>query len=113
VIILRRELKEGNTFKAEFAFDFPVKIYEYVHAVAEKLDFIGSCNFQLRLDNKGTPKIFEINPRHSGTTYIRALFGFNEVENILRYNFNFPLIEFELREGKIVRYFNEKFVEDL
>lgn len=110
-IALKRVLKDGNTFKAEFSLKFPQEIYNYIIAVAEKLDFVGSCNFQLRLDNKGVPKIFEINPRHSGTTYIRALFGFNEVESIIRYYFKLPQKKFEFKEGKVIRHFDEMLVE--
>ena len=68
------------------------------------------CNFQLRLDSDGLPKLFEINARHSGTTYIRALYGFNEVEYILEYLLNNREISFKLQEGVVKRYFDEMLV---
>ena len=43
---------------------------------------LGATNFQLKLTKKG-PVIFEINPRFSGTTHIRSLFGLNEIDIIL------------------------------
>ncbi len=42
-------------------------------------------NFQFRLDRDGRPRPFEINARFSGTTPLRALAGFNEVEMALRH----------------------------
>ena len=58
VLILRRYLRSGDTYKAE-----PVKskiISKYVKDIAKSLNIYGPCNFQLRLDNNGRPKVFEI-----------------------------------------------------
>lgn len=111
IIVLRRSLKEGNTFISNYRNDFPEIITTYLKEVAEFLKPFGACNFQLRLDDKGLPKIFEINSRHSGTTYIRSLFGFKEIEYIINYLLYNKEIEFELKEGTVVRYFDEFFVE--
>jgi carbamoyl-phosphate synthase large subunit len=110
VIALRRSLKEGNTFKAEFSFAFPEVVGNYVKKVASKLNPLGACNFQLRLDKNGIPKIFEINARHSGTTFIRSLFGWNEVEYLIRYFRNEPMDSFKLSEGEVVRFFDEFYI---
>ena len=110
IIVLRRSLKEGNTFISHYRNDFPEIITTYLKEVTECLKPFGACNFQLRLDKNGLPKIFEINSRHSGTTYIRSLFGFREIEyviNLLLFN---KEIDFELREGSVVRYYDEFFV---
>ena len=56
-------------------------------------------------------KIFEINSRHSGTTYIRSLFGYKEVEYIINLLLFDKEIEFDLREGTVVRYYDEFFIE--
>lgn len=111
IIALRRILKDGNTETAFFYNDIPKIIYTYVTGIAQLLKPYGPCNFQLRLDNQGIPKLFEINPRHSGTTYIRAIFGFKEVEYILAYLFNLEICEFTLREGIVKRYYDEIFIE--
>ena len=108
-IVLRRKLKEGNTETAYYAKDTPSVIYEYVHSISEKLMPFGACNFQLRLDKDGMPRLFEINARHSGTTYMRALFGFNEVEYIISYLLGFKLKNFSLKEGIVKRYYEESF----
>lgn len=44
---------------------------------------IGPCNLQCRLTKEG-PKVFEINPRFTGITGVRAAMGFNAVEAVLR-----------------------------
>ena len=111
-IVLRRKLKEGNTETAYYKKDIPLVIYEYIHKISEKLKPFGACNFQLRMDNNKIPKLFEINARHSGTTYIRALFGFNEVEYILSYILGIEFNEFSLREGIVKRYCEEFFYGD-
>jgi len=110
IIVLRRSLKEGNTFISHYRNDFPDIITTYLKEVTEKLKPFGACNFQLRLDKIGMPKIFEINSRHSGTTYIRSLFGFKEIEYIINLLLLNKEIEFELREGTVVRYYDEFFV---
>ena len=81
-----------------------------IEDVSKKLNHFGVCNFQLRVD-EGVPKIFEINARHSGTTYIRSMYGFNEIEYILEYVLHNREIDFEIREGIVQRYFDEFFVE--
>lgn len=110
IIVLRRSLKEGNTFISHYRNDFPEIITTYLKEVTESLKPFGACNFQLRLDENGQPKIFEINSRHSGTTYIRSLFGYKEIEYIINLLLFNKEIEFELREGTVVRYYDEFFV---
>jgi carbamoyl-phosphate synthase large subunit len=109
-IILKRQLKDGNTYIAIYDSEFPAIINEYIHAIAKKLNIFGACNFQLRIDDAGIPKLFEINARHSGTTYIRTLFGFNEVELIINYVLGNEIKKVSLQEGKVVRYFDEMFI---
>jgi carbamoyl-phosphate synthase large subunit len=107
MIALRRSLKEGNTFKATYKKNTPEIIYSYLKDVCIKLKPYGACNFQLRIDNSGQPKIFEINARHSGTTYMRALLGFNEIEYIIEHTLKLEHKPFHLKEATVVRYFDE------
>jgi carbamoyl-phosphate synthase large subunit len=111
-IVLNRSLREGNTFKSVFSQQVDKRIYDYIKDVAYCLKPYGSCNLQLRVDEKGQPKIFEINARHSGTTYIRSLFGYNEVEYIINYKSGKKTPAFDLREGTVIRYYDEFFVEE-
>lgn len=107
IIVLKRKLKDGNTFISIFSDDFPESILMYLAKAADLLNPLGACNFQLRIDANGIPKIFEINSRHSGTTYIRTLFGFNEVEFLINLIIYRRTVEFNLTPGKVVRYYEE------
>ncbi|MEQ8612608.1 MAG: ATP-grasp domain-containing protein [Gammaproteobacteria bacterium] len=51
--------------------------------IAEKLGSRGPLNFQCRLVD-GNVCVFEINPRYSGTTSLRAMVGFNEPDILIR-----------------------------
>lgn len=79
--------------------------------IASKLNSTGPLNIQLRLVGDKV-YIFEINPRFSGTSPMRALAGFNEVEISIRNNIlgeqKFERIDYKL--GHVVRGLNEFFV---
>lgn len=107
-IALRRSLKGGNTYVSEYQDSFPEQIQNYVRDIAVKLKPYGACNLQLRLDDSGVPKLFEINPRHSGTTYMRSLFGFNEVVFILKYVLEGVELDFRLITGRAMRFYQEE-----
>ncbi len=109
-IALSRTLKAGNTYISKYSKNTNELIYEYISSIANKLKPFGSCNLQLRLDDFGVPKLFEINARHSGTTYIRSLLGYKEVEYIIGYLLFDEEKKFELREGTVVRFYDEFFV---
>lgn len=54
--------------------------------VAKMLDSKGPLNIQCRVVD-GKVYIFEINPRFSGTTSLRAMAGFNEPDILIRHHF--------------------------
>jgi carbamoyl-phosphate synthase large subunit len=61
------------------------RIQAFCEQLAIQLDSRGPLNIQLRLDRRTKhPLVFEIHPRFSGTTPIRADVGFNEVDVLLR-----------------------------
>lgn len=109
-IALRRELKEGNTSIATYENNIPDIIHNYLNDISIKLKPFGACNFQLRMDKNGIPKLFEINARHSGTTFMRAMFGFNEVEIIIGHLLGITVPEPILKEGKVIRFFDEMYI---
>lgn len=111
IIVLRRSLKDGHTYISNYKNDYPQIITKYLSEIAECLKPFGACNFQLRLDRKGIPKIFEINARHSGTTYIRSLFGYKEIEYIINFLLFNKEVEFELTEGTVIRHYEEFFIK--
>lgn len=59
------------------------KIQDFCENLALRLESTGPLNIQLRVANKKI-YVFEIHPRFSGTTPIRASVGFNEVDILLR-----------------------------
>jgi carbamoyl-phosphate synthase large subunit len=81
-VALRRQLAAGLTYRAEVVQD--QTIAAVATRVARALKPLGPCNLQLRLTDKG-PIVFEVNPRFSTSTGMRANFGFNEVEFTLRH----------------------------
>ncbi len=104
VIVMRRTLRDGDTYKA-FVVNEPA-IARHVAAVAEALDPFGPCNFQLRV-REGKPYIFEINSRCSGTTGCRALAGFNEPVMTADYVLQGKAPSFQIRELSFLRYWKE------
>lgn len=80
-ITMRRDLRDGNTYRA-FVID-DASLNDWVRRWTEALKPFGPANFQFRLRPDGTPVVFEINARFSGTTPLRALAGFNEVAMML------------------------------
>ena len=76
-ILLNRTLRDGNTWTAKVVND--VSLNKMIACISEALNPYGPCNFQFRLDKLGLPRVFEINARFSGTTYMRTLSGFDEV----------------------------------
>lgn len=108
-IVMRRDLRDGNTFRA-FVEEYP-ELNAAVREWTEALRPWGPVNFQFRID-EGRPKVFEINARFSGTTPLRAHAGFNEVEMVLRRALGGepagpPLI----RRATILRHWSETVVE--
>tara|TARA_Y100001933_G_scaffold241878_1_gene269003 strand:+ start:281 stop:1261 length:981 start_codon:yes stop_codon:yes gene_type:complete len=105
-IIMRRELRDGNTYKAKIYND--KNISQHIEKITNKLKPFGPCNFQFRIDNNGLPRIFEINARFSGTTIMRVHADFNEVDWIVQYfsNKQIPTIPDEFKELTFMRYFD-------
>lgn len=110
VVTLRRDLRDGNTYRAYYRKEYN-KYDHFISSVSENLGVEGPCNFQFRVRN-GEPVIFEINARFSGTTPIRFMFGFNEVEAILNYIIDGkePSVP-NLKEGMVMRAWSDLFVD--
>src|SRR5579875_3703501 len=60
-------------------------IQGFCERLARSLESRGPLNLQLRV-HQGEPYVFEIHPRFSGTTAIRASVGFNEPDILLRHH---------------------------
>lgn len=89
---------------------FP-EVTEPCEKIALAIGATGSINIQCRLVD-GQIKVFEINPRFSGTTFIRAMMGYNEPEVLMRLHLLNQAIEphFPYRHGHVVRSLRETLV---
>ena len=109
-ISMRRTLRNGQTFKA-FVDEFP-GVRRSAEEIALKMKIRGPVNIQARLVGE-EPRVFEINPRFSASSAIRAAAGVNEPDIVFR---NWVLGERVRIEGfrKLVclRYLNEVFVPE-
>lgn len=106
VISLQRVLKNGVSSEVKVVFDKDIE--NLCIETAKKLNIDASINIQLRKQPGRKPVIFEINPRYSSTSFMRASFGFNDViyafENkVLRKEITLPRI----RSGEAFRYLDE------
>ena len=105
----RRELSGGTTYRAEIGF-WP-SIHEQLLTIGSALRPRGVLNVQLRMTASG-PVPFELNIRCSATTGIRAYYGYNEPEMLLRhYVLGEELETPKTRPGYVFRYWNEVFLE--
>ena len=108
VVSLTRDLRDGNTWRAYRKGDSPFD--SVIAAIAEKMGIEGPANFQYRIrDNE--PVVFEVNCRFSGTTPIRMMFGFNEVQALADYYLEGKEIKKpQLTQGTVLRTFSDIFI---
>jgi carbamoyl-phosphate synthase large subunit len=110
LIVLRRDLLQGTTYRTELIED--ENIDRQVVSIVEALGAVGPCNLQFRMVGE-TAYVFEVNPRFSGTSGIRYLYGFNDCEmifDLLRLG-----VEVEqpaLQRAVVLRYWNEVCIPD-
>jgi carbamoyl-phosphate synthase large subunit len=88
---------------------FP-KLRDQAEAIARAIGSVGPINIQARVrDGELIP--FEINPRLSASSYLRALAGFNEVDIYLRCVALGERVELpDIREGWYLRSLTETYV---
>lgn len=81
-------------------------------AIAAAIGAKGPVNIQCRLVD-GKVKVFEINPRFSGTTSIRAMMGYNEPDILIRRHLFGEVIEprFAYDRGMVIRTLYETVIE--
>lgn len=81
-------------------------------AIAKAVDSRGPINIQGRVDADGRFLPFEINPRFSASTYLRAVAGFNEVDYFVRHLLGQPLPTLAASSGWHLRSLTEAFIPD-
>jgi carbamoyl-phosphate synthase large subunit len=88
--------------------------YQEITSICEKisksLHSQGPLNIQGRFHN-GEFYVFEINPRYSGTSYMRALMGFNEPDIMIRKHvLQEDIGKINYKEGLLLRGLHEKII---
>jgi len=107
-IVIRRDLRDGNTYRGYV--DTSDELNEQVTTFARYLKPYGPANFQFRV-SQGKVRVFEINGRFSGTTPLRMLAGFNEVEMCVRYLLSGdPVVQPDVKQMTILRHWSETIV---
>lgn len=107
-IVLHRDLIQGTTYRTELIRD--IDITDQVIRIVESLRAVGSCNLQFRLID-GKVFVFEINPRFSGTSGVRYLYGFNDAEMVFEhFRLGIDMTQPELHQAVILRYWNEVYI---
>ena len=106
--IARRTVRGGTSWLIEVN-KFP-KIRETLLKIGENLKYHGPLNVQLMMTNQGAVP-FEINARFSGTTGIRAFFGFNEPEMCVHeIYFGKKITKPAVGSGLALRYHDEVYI---
>lgn len=110
VILLHRELLQGTTYRTELLEDKGLE--KQVTGITDAFGAAGPCNLQFKIKD-GRAVVFEINPRFSGTSGIRHLYGFNDCE------MSFELLHLGVEPAKpvlkpavVLRYWNEIVIPD-
>jgi len=107
-LILKRSLMSGLSYRMEVVEDESISACAV--AAVRALGLVGAANVQLRRTVEG-PKVFEVNPRFSSSTSVRAFFGFNEPECAIRYFYKGERPSMRgFRRGYALRYWEEMFV---
>jgi carbamoyl-phosphate synthase large subunit len=105
LVILRRDLLQGTTYRTELIED--ANLDRQVIRIVEALGAVGACNLQFRMIDE-TAFVFEINPRFSGTSGIRFLYGFNDCEMIFDLlHLKLEVEQPALQKAVVLRYWNE------
>lgn len=105
----RRTLRGGSSWVVEV--DEFKELYGLLNSIGDVVPSMGSLNVQLMIGPDG-PVPFEFNARFSGTTAIRAFFGFNEPQMVLQnYYLHEDLPQVNIRKGTVLRYLEEVFIE--
>lgn len=105
----RRTIRGGTSWHIEVA-QFE-QLNGALLAIANAVEFQGSLNVQLMLSSEGAIP-FELNARFSGTTAVRAHFGFNEpAMSLLSHFYGEEIREPAIRSGVAMRYHEEVFID--
>lgn len=106
-LIIQRDLKFGLSYRGRVLLNSNLE--KYCIDVAEALGTNYSANIQFKIVGN-IPYAYEVNPRLSSTTFVRASMGFNEPEMmILEALQKVQNIKINKRAGSFSRYWEELF----
>lgn len=112
---MKRELYAGTTYRAFPAYvpEIDALLHNFASAFGPEYRLVGPVNLQLKLVPGRGPVIFEINARASGSTAIRAEFGYNESAMIVKQlllgeKVSQPLTK---TQGVALRFWDEMFID--
>lgn len=111
LIIMNRTLRNGTTQKAVITNNELIE--EEARKICSKLKISGPLNIQMRV-HQNRAICFELNIRFSGTTPIRAFYGYNDVAAMIKeYVMNMDISkEFSVQNGVALRYVNEIYLDE-
>ncbi|MUG92458.1 ATP-grasp domain-containing protein [Scytonema sp. UIC 10036] len=106
-LALKRSLSGGLSYRMES--DRNTDACDIAIQAAKAMGLIGAVNVQMRLTSTGF-KVFEINPRFSSATCVRAHFGLNEPELTIRhFILGEEICPPEVKEGICLRFWEEMY----
>lgn len=109
--VSRRTLRGGSSWIVEVV-EAPEAV-PLLLRLGELLPSLGTLNVQMMITERG-PVPFEFNARFSGTTPIRAHYGFNEPEMTLRsYRLGEKIEPPRIGRGVVLRYIEEVFLDGI
>ena len=79
------------------------KIIDYATKVCTILKLSGPNDFDIVLDEKGSPKILDAASRYSGSVGVSYVSGINMLSQTIRYILKLPYKKFRFKEGLILR----------
>ncbi|MFC1935238.1 ATP-grasp domain-containing protein [Chloroflexota bacterium] len=107
---IRLETKAGISSKGRV--ELNENIERTCMLIANCLGLQGPSCMQMKIDQEGTPRLIDVNPRMGGGTIFTGLAGANLPEYVLKMANGEHLEKPSLREITVVRYYNEVVVED-
>ncbi|MBI9113152.1 ATP-grasp domain-containing protein [Maridesulfovibrio ferrireducens] len=87
------------------------ELRQQAEKIAKKIHSKGPINIQGRVRD-GILYPFEINPRFSGSVYLRSIAGFNEIERLIDYYNEIPPKPIQLKYGWYLRSLTECYIPE-
>lgn len=114
VFAMRRWLYAGNTYRAEVVEDQVLTDWLWENGrKLRPLNPFGPINLQLRIVPDRGPVVFEINARCSGSTGIRAHWGYNEADMLVSHILDrAPVNQPRTRKGFTFRHYQDIHLDD-